>query len=105
MSESQIVRLFFVKMKPEFFALTEGERADYMAKDRKNLDELGMKAISMINLGDTSEEWDYVGVEGWPSIEAINEREAFENEVLKISKYTEFKTIVGTQESFEDYGK
>ena len=103
--DSQIVRLFFAKIKPDFFALSEAERNEFMAKDRANLDELGMKAISMIQCGEMDDEWDYIGVEGWPSKDSIKKREEFENKVLQISKYVTYKTHLGLEESFEDYGK
>jgi hypothetical protein len=105
MNETPIVRLFFAKMKEAFFNLTEIERAAFMAKDRANLDELGMQAISMVNCSETDEQWDYIGVEGWPSMEAIAKREIFEDEDLQISKYVKYKTHVGIQESFDDDGK
>ena len=100
-----VVRLFFVKMKQAFFDLPKDQRAAYMRKDRENLDELGMRALSMINCSWSSEEWDYIGVEEWPSLEAIKERELFENEELEVSKYVVSKTYMGTPESFDDYGK
>jgi len=75
-----------------------------MRKDRENLDELGMKAISMVNCSWSNDEWDYVGVEHWPSMEAIEKREEFENTELETSKYVEFKTILGPPESFDGYG-
>lgn len=104
-AENQIVRIFFTKMKPEFFELSEDERVAFMAKDRANLDELGMKAISMVDCSKTDDEWDYIGVESWPSLEVIKERERFENDELQISKYVEYMTHVGVGQSFDDYGK
>lgn len=92
-------------MKPAFFALPEEDRNAFMEKDRANLDELGMQAISMVDCSKTDDEWDYIGVEGWPSREAIAKREAFENEVLQISRYVEYKTHIGIEQSFENYGK
>jgi len=71
-----------------------------MRKDRENLDELGMKAISMVNCSWSNDEWDYVGVEHWPSMEAIEKREEFENTELETSKYVEFKTILGPPRIF-----
>ena len=76
-----------------------------MSKDRKNLDELGMKAVIMVNCSGPDEEWDYIGVEEWPSIDAIKEREKFENEELEVRKYAESKTYLGSAESFSEYGK
>ena len=103
--DAQIVRLFFAKIKPAFFELSEAERNEFMVKDRANLDELGMKAISMIQCGEMDDDWDYIGVEGWSSKGAIKQREEFENTVLQLSKYVTYKTHLGLEESFEDYGK
>jgi hypothetical protein len=99
-----VVRLFFVKMKQAFFELSEEQRLAYMRKDRANLDELGMKAVSMIDCSWSSDEWDYIGVEEWPSLEAIKKRELFENEELEVGKYVESRTYMGTPQSFDDYG-
>jgi hypothetical protein len=99
-----IIRLFFVNMKEAFNDLSKDEQMAFMIKDRKNLDELGCK-FETINLSGSNEEWQFIGIEEWPSMEAIEKRVKFENEELKISKYVEYKTIVGTRESSDDYGK
>ena len=57
------IRLFFSKIKEEFTKLTEEEKMAFMSKARENLDELGMKAMSMIDCSWSNEEWDYIGVE------------------------------------------
>jgi hypothetical protein len=100
-----VVRLFFARMKKAYFDLSEDEKMAFMRRDRENLDELGMKAVAMIDCSWSNEEWDYIGVEEWPSIEAIKKREQFENEELEVSKYIESKTYLGTPESFDSYGK
>ena len=100
-----IIRLYFAKMKKAFAELSDQQKIDFMRKDRENLDGLGMKAISMINCGWSSDEWDYIGIEQWPSMEAIEKRRIFEDEELKVSRYVDSKTILGTAESFDDYGK
>jgi hypothetical protein len=106
MAESKpIIRLFFAKMKDTFTALPEEEKIAFMRKDRENLDELGMKAVTMIDCSWSNEEWDYIGVEQWPSLEAIEKREQFENDELEVFKYVESKTYLGTPESFAEYGK
>lgn len=106
MAESKpIIRLFFAKMKDAFLELSADEKAEFMRKDRENLDMLGMKAITMIDCRWSNEEWDYIGVEQWPSMEAIEERIIFEDEELKISVYVKSKTYLGTPESFSEYGK
>jgi hypothetical protein len=100
-----IIRLYFAKMKEAFRELSDEEKIAFMRKDRENLDQLGMKAVTMIDCSWSNDEWDYIGVEQWPSMEAIEERELFENEVLEVSNYVESKTLLGTPESFADYGK
>ena len=106
MAESKtIIRLYFAKMKEAFNNLSDEEKVAFMQKDRENLDKLGMKAVVMIDCSWSNDEWDYVGVEEWPSLEAIDSREQFENEELEVFKYVETKTLLGTPESFTDYGK
>lgn len=85
--------------------LPDEEKAAYMKKDRANLDALGMKAISMVDCSWSNEEWDYIGIEQWPSLEAIKKREIFERDELEIDKYTLSKTYLGSDESFDAYGK
>jgi hypothetical protein len=38
-------------------------------------------------------------------MEAVEKRAKFEKEELEIHRYVEYKTIVGTRESSDDYGK
>jgi len=99
-----IVRLYFAKMKEAFSNLSDEEKVAFMRKDRENLDNLGMKAVTMIDCSWSNDEWDYVGVEQWPSMEAIEKRERFENEELEVFKFVVSKTLLGTPESFADYG-
>ncbi|HDM78865.1 MAG TPA: hypothetical protein ENG51_20755 [Deltaproteobacteria bacterium] len=42
-----------------------------MVKDRENLEELGCNVLMMIDCRWSNEEWDYIGVEEWPTIEAL----------------------------------
>ena len=90
-----IIRFYFAKMKKAFRELPEEEKMEFMRKDRKNLDELEMKAVIMVDCHWSNEEWDYIGVEEWPTIDAIKKREQFENEVLEVFKYAESKTYLG----------
>jgi hypothetical protein len=100
-----IVRFYFAKMKDAFTNLPEEEKTTFMTKDRENLDELGMKAVAMVDCHWSNEEWDYIGVEQWPSMEAIEKRERFEKDELELFRYVESKTYLGTPESFAEYGK
>lgn len=104
-ANAPVIRLFFAKMKKAFHDLSDSEKMDFMRKDRENLDRLGMKAVSMIDCSWSNDEWDYIGVEQWPSLDSVRKRELFENEELEISKYVESKTWLGTPQSFDDYGK
>jgi hypothetical protein len=104
-NKNPVVRLFFAKMKPEFFQLSEEEQRQFMVRDRANLDALGMKAISMIDCTEHDDEWDYIGVESWPAMEAVEDRERFEREDLQISRYVEYKIHLGVEQSFEEYGQ
>ena len=100
-----VIRLYFVKMKKAFTDLPEEEQKAFMQKDPENLDELGMEAVMMVDCRWSNTEWDYLGVEQWPSLDAIGRREKFENEELQVFKYAESKTYLGSPESFSEYGK
>ena len=99
-----IIRLMFVNMKEAFNELSEEEQMAFMVKDRKNLEELGC-TFEMVNLTESNEDWQFIGIEEWPSMEAIEKRAKFELEELELPKYVESKTILGTRESSENYGK
>jgi hypothetical protein len=100
-----IIRLFFAKIKEAFYNLSEEEKMEFMRKDRENLDELGCKVMMMIDCRWSNEEWNFVGVEEWPSLEALEKRAKFEKEELKGFRFVESKTYLGTRESFAEYGK
>ncbi len=100
-----IIRLFFAKIKEAFYDLSEEEKIEFMRKDRENLDKLGCKVMMMIDCRWSNEEWDYVGVEEWPTLEALEKRGKFEKEELEAFKMGEMKTYLGTRESFAEYGK
>ena len=99
-----IIRLLFAKIKDAFYDLSEEEMMAFMVKDRKNLDELGCKWW-MIDCSWSTDEWNVIGVEEWPSLDALEKRAKFENEVLQKFRYVESKTYLGTRESSADYGK
>ena len=99
-----IIRLMFVNMREAFNELTNEEQMAFMRKDRQNLDELGC-TFETINGRGSNDEWQFIGIEEWPSMEAIEKRAKFEKEELEIHRYVEYKTIVGTRESSDDYGK
>ena len=100
-----IIRLLFAKIKEAFYELSEEDQQKFMIKDRKNLDQLGCKVIMMIDCRWSNEEWNYVGIEEWPDLEALEKRAKFENEELEKFRYVEAKTLLGTRESFDEYGK
>jgi hypothetical protein len=100
-----IIRVFFGKMKEAFYNLSEEEQFEFMRKDRENWEELGMKLTTMIDCSWSNEEWDVIGVEEWPTIEALEKRVKFEKEEIQLFRYVEKKTYLGTLESFAEYGK
>ena len=100
-----IIRLFFAKIKEAFYNLSEEEKKEFMRKDRENLDELGCKIMMMVDCRWSNEEWNFIGVEEWPTIEALEKRAKFEYEELSAFRYVESKTYLGTRESFAEYGK
>ena len=65
-----IIRFYFAKMKKAFMNLSEEEKMAFMRKDRENLDELGMRAVIMVDCRGENEEWDYIGVEQWTTMDA-----------------------------------
>jgi hypothetical protein len=99
-----IIRVFFAKLKEAFVNLSDEEKMKFMRKDRKNLDELGCK-FETIDCRWSNEEWQFIGVEEWPSLEALEKRAKFEKEELETFRYVESKTYLGTRESSAEYGK
>ena len=104
-SGKPIVRLLFVKMKQAFHELSQEDRTAFMRKDRENLDSLGMSAVTMVDCRWSTEDWDFIGVEEWPSLESLEARGRFEKEQLQTSKYIHSKVFVGSPVSFVEYGK
>jgi len=100
-----IARLLFVKMKDAYYNLSPDDKTAFMQRDRQNLDSLGMRAVMMIDCRWSNEEWDFIGVEEWPSLEALEERARFEREELATFKYIRSQSFVGTPVSFVEYGK
>ena len=99
-----IIRLMFARIKEAFYKLSEEEKKEFMLKDRKNLEELGCKVLMMIDCRWSNEEWNFIGVEEWPTLEVLEKRAKFEYEELEKYKYIESKTYLGTRESFAEYG-
>ncbi len=98
-----ITRLFFAKIKEAWYEQSEEEMKEYMRKDQENLAELGCTFL-MYDLRWSNKEWDIVGVEEWPTIEALEKRGIFEKEEAQLFRYFEMKTYLGTR-IIEEYGK
>ena len=58
----------------------------------------------MIDCRWSGEEWDFIGVEEWQTLEALEKRAAFEKEELQGFRYVESMTYLGTREIGE-YGE
>ena len=92
----RIIRVMLVKIKPEYYKLSEEEQKEFMLRDREKMEELGYKLHFMIDCSGSNGEWQFIGVEEWPSMDAIKEIERFHEEELKASKYAEYKSFLGT---------
>ncbi len=101
--EKPIIRLYFAKIREAWHNLSEEEQQEFMRKDNENLIELGC-TFTMYDLRWSNEEWNFVGVEEWPNIEALEKRGKFEKEELQGFRYVESKTYLGTR-VIEEYGK
>jgi len=101
-----IIRVYFAKIKEAYYNLSEEEKSEFMRKDRKQMDELGMKLLMTIDCRWSNEEWDFIGIEEWPGIEALEKRAKFEKEELETFRYVESKTYLGTgTRGIGEYGK
>ena len=91
-----IIRIMFAKIKPAYFELSEEEQQEFMRKDREKMESLGYKLHFMLDCSWSNEEWQFIGIEEWPSMEAIEEINKFYEEELDTSKYAEYKTYLAT---------
>jgi hypothetical protein len=94
--KKRIIRIMFAKIKDAYFELSEEEQQEFMRKDREKMEELGYKLHFMLDCSWSSDEWQFIGIEEWPSMESIEEIEKFHEEVLEVSKYGEYKTYLAT---------
>ena len=98
-----IMRLYFAKLKEAWYEQSEEEMMEFMRKDQENLNALGC-TFTTYDLRWSTEKWQFVGVEEWPNIEALEKRGKFEKEEAQLFRYVESKTYVGTR-VIEEYGK
>ena len=94
--KKRVIRVMFVKIKPAYFELSEEEQKEFMRKDRERMEELGYKLHFLIDCSWSNDEWQFIGVEEWPSMEAVQEIAKFHEENLEASKYAEYQTYLGT---------
>ena len=100
--EKRIIRVMLAKIKPAYHKLSEEEQIEFMRKDRERNEELGYKLHFMIDCSWSNEDWQFIAVEEWPSMEAIQKIEKFHEEELELSKFVEYKTYLGTPE-YDEY--
>jgi hypothetical protein len=94
--KKRIIRVMFAKIKPAFHKLSAEEQQEFMRKDREKMEALGYKLHFMLDCSWSNDEWQFIGIEEWPSMEAIQKIEKFHEEELEASKYAEYKTYLGT---------
>jgi hypothetical protein len=99
--KKRIIRVVCANVKEAMFKLSEEERKEFIRKDRGKLEELGYKLHFITDCSWSNEEWQAIGVEEWPSLEAIEKYEKFCEEELEASKYAEVKAYLGTPISSE----
>jgi hypothetical protein len=92
----RIIRVMFAKIKPAYFELSEKEQQEFMRRDREKMEELGYKLHFMLDCSKSNDEWQFIGIEEWPSMEAVREIEKFHEEELEASKYAKYKTYLCT---------
>ena len=100
--KKRFIRVMFGKIKPAYFELSEQEQKEFMQRDREKLEELGYKLHFQLDCSGLNQEWNGIGVEEWPSMEAIEKIEKFYKEELELSRYVEYKAYVGTP-VFDEY--
>ena len=97
-----IIRFSFARLKEAWHQLSEEEQMEFMRKDREKLDELGC-TFTTYDCSWSNEEWQFIAVEEWPTMEAIEKVVKFHAEELGLAKYVDSKTYLGTLVA-EDYG-
>ena len=75
--KKQIIRIMFVKLKEEYFKLSETEQQEFMRRDREKMEELGYKLRFMLDCSWSTDEWQFIGIEEWPSMKSIEEKESY----------------------------
>jgi hypothetical protein len=94
--KGRIIRVMFVKIKPAYYELSEEEQQQFMRSDREKMEKLGYKLRFMLDCSWSDKEWQFIGIEEWPSMEAVKEIEKFHEEELGASRYAEYRTYLGT---------
>ncbi len=94
--KKRIIRVMFAKIKEAYHKLSEEEQKEFMRKDRERNEELGYKLHFEIDCSWSNEDWQFIAVEEWPSMEAIQKIAKFHEEELELSKYVENKTYLAT---------
>ena len=94
--EKRIIRIMFAIIKPAYFELSEEEQQEFMRKDREKMESLGYKLHFMLDASLSKDEWQFIGIGEWPSIDEIKEIEKFHEEELDVYKYAEYKTYLCT---------
>ena len=94
--KKRIIRVMLAKIKDAFFELSEEEQQEFMRKDREKMEELGYKLHFMLDCSWSNDEWQFIGIEEWPSMEAVEEISKFHEEELEVSKYGVYKTYLCT---------
>jgi hypothetical protein len=97
----RVINLFMGRMKESWYELPEEEQSQMMEKVGASLDEVGAKRIVIANCEWSRSDYQFFGVQEYPSIEALRKHMEAQR-AMGFSSYVESTRVVGT--SWESEG-
>jgi hypothetical protein len=91
-----IFKFWMCRVTEAWYQLSEEEQNAHLAKINESLEAAGGKRIVACQTAWSSEQWQYVGVEEFPDIEAVQKHTA-DLEELGHFRYLESASILGTE--------
>ena len=92
----QIYKAFQVSFSEAWYRLSKDEQQGILAKVNQAREQVGGKTVALCDSSWTSEEWEFFGLEVYPSIEAVQKHA----ELLKAfdwARYHTHRSLVGTE--------
>jgi hypothetical protein len=91
-----IYKIWMSKPTAAFYALSDQEREDFLARSEEALEMAGGKMIIKCFSGWSTEQWGFFGVEEFPDVEAVQKHTELLVE-LDHYRYIESFSMLGTQ--------